>query len=694
MIPQALRDDNVHDKMPIYLKMLPRPAQKFFLRYLTSPVLLVVGILVFLVLIPLLLQDRIDLASNGINNILILDPRYKELIYNLPKNRWFDLTVQYRREKLNQFTPYKTINKTKCIDRENYLFEFSRLAHLDPYKDDLSQPHTLVVGDKTDVGKSLISQLKNRNIPVAHFGCQNSIDFSTYEAQKILEHVNISRAIVTCPMDFPKYSTTDGLQSVKKSYGIYIRGLFRYFQFRKIPFILAIPDPVEGEHETVSTMFEGKIVKFPLLMGPDSLVSHTMKECAISGKSRIEIRGNVSFCELTADQVADYLIENNKIPMRTHIIGSMSLSPQEILERINKENPKCNVTIVDSPHSSNKSPLTYTKVTLSGSQDEITKSLQQTDSSDTENPYLSIVVVGRHDNFSNGFETRTQNFINSIGKGLERHPLANIELVFVDYATPSDQTPLSSTFIFPDTLKDRTRFINIPVERHLQLQKKLNSTLSFFEYIVKNAGIRRAKGKFVLSTNPDNIFPSTFFQLVEQEDFNEGVFYRSIRWDTRDHTFDDITIDDLYQAMGEPWRLKSFDVKQRCHQGSSRFLISDSSQRFLDQAYPCGGGDFIMLSKEMWEASWGFDEVPANPNVDAVFLAKFMKMIPGYARMFLHPINMHQKHEKKNVMRKAVNDHDVVMAEYACNGESKSLGKIYDNYKWGFAGEEFEEVRI
>jgi hypothetical protein len=307
-------------------------------------------------------------------------------------------------------------------------------------------------------------------------------------------------------------------------------------------------------------------------------------------------------------------------------------------------------------------------------------------------PYLSIVVVGRHDNFSNGFEFRTQNFLDSLGKGLDRVPLADIELVFVDYATPEDQSPLHETFTLPPELKGKTRFIIVPEEKHKALQAKYDSRLGFFEYIVKNIGIRRAKGRYILSTNPDNLFPSNFFELVATEDFNEGVLYRSIRWDTRDHTFDNATIPEIWQAMGEPWRLKEFDVKVRCSTGDNRFTLSDGLQKFLDQAYPCGGGDFLLASRKLWDVVWAFNEVPSNPNVDAVFLAKFMKLLPGYARFFIHPMNMHQRHAKKNVQRPAVENLDVVMEEVACVGESKTLGNNWDLFKWGQPTDVYKEI--
>lgn len=168
-IPYALQNDEPKNKMPFYIRVLPRSAQKFLLRYCTSPVILICCIIFFLIIIPTLLQDKIEEASSGINNIIDIDPRYRELIYNLPKeNRWLDLVVQYRKEKLNQFSPYKTYNQTKCIDRKLYHFEYVRLLGLDPYKQNLSKPYVLVIGEKTDVGRAVINRLEKDGTDYAH----------------------------------------------------------------------------------------------------------------------------------------------------------------------------------------------------------------------------------------------------------------------------------------------------------------------------------------------------------------------------------------------------------------------------------------------------------------------------------------------------------------------------------------------
>jgi hypothetical protein len=691
LLPHALAAERTLDKMPIYLRILPHRLRRHALRHCTQPVVLVIAIILFLVVLPLLLRDQIDAASRGINGIYDLDPNYKYIVSAKPSNPWLELSLTYRREVLTDFTPYMAEPGTGCIDRSRYRFEFARLVGLHPYRHDLSRPHVLLVGDATDLGIAIWRRLNESKIDVAHTGCQHSVDWASGDAGILIERVNLTRAILACPMTLPKFARTDGTASARRTHSTFLRGFGRVMLRRGVPFVYVASGPIEKDHVALVAEFGGKVVQTPLLLSDNNILGQTVRECRKAGQSWVEVSEDAEVSSLTVEDVAEYVLKGS-IPDRAELLGGETANLRRTIAKMAGE---CNVSFRNSPRKPEPSTENWTRVLLEPKPKALSDFMQRDfPLKKGTPPYLSIVVVGRHDNFSGGFETRTQNFIDSIGRGLERAPLADIELVFVDYATPKDRTPLHETFTHPPQLKGITRYIQVPVEKHELLQAKYDSRLGFFEYIVKNIGLRRARGRFILSTNPDNLFPSTLFELIAIQDFHEGVLYRSVRWDTRDHTFDNATVAELWQAMGEPWRLKEFDVKVRCSVGDNRFTVSDSLKKFLDQAYPCGGGDFLLASRKLWDTVWAFNEVPSNPNVDAVFLAKFMKLLPGYARFFIHPLNMHQRHEKKNVQRPAVKDLDIVMEEVACVGESKTLGNNWDTHRWGQDGEVYDEIQM
>ena len=71
-----------------------------------------------------------------------------------------------------------------------------------------------------------------------------------------------------------------------------------------------------------------------------------------------------------------------------------------------------------------------------------------------------------------------------------------------------------------------------------------------------------------------------------------------------------------------------------------------------------------------------------------------MRMLPGYARYYLHTITVHQRHPKKNVRRQAIENHEEVIREYGCAGDSRTLGRYSDNPRWGLPFDCFPKVVI
>jgi hypothetical protein len=687
MLPYAFPDsDRARDKMPWYLRVLPRFAQKLAMRYCTQPVLLVLAILIFLVILPLALRDQIDEASRGINGIYAIDPSYKYLVSSRPANPWLELSLTYRQQALTDFTPYLPERDTKCINRSAYAFEYSRLMGIHPYRDVFSQPHVLLVGDSTDLGVAIWRSLNASGYRVAHTGCQHSIDWSATDTAVIIEKVNITHGFVACPMALPKFASSNGVPWGKGFHSSYLKGFGRLMAQKRAPFTYVASSPIEGEHEAIVWQAGGAVVEAPLLLSPNNIVGNAVRECKKAGRSTIEMLDNETISDITADDVADFLVRSidGPLPQRVQIVGTKTNSLRTTIEAA-VAGVRCDLTFQPSPHFHEVSEIPKTIVKLVGNPNAIGDFVKQEFAVKTREPYVSIVVVGRSD--ADGFEQRAQHFLDSIGNGLTRAPLADIELVFIDYATPAGQPPLHEAFKLPVQLKGRVRFVQVPIEKHRELQKKYNSTVPFFEHIAKNIGIRRARGRFILSTNPDNLFPSNLFELIAAEDFNDGVLYRAGRWY---HPSDNGTAE-IWQAMGEPWRLQELGVKMKCSIGDDRFTVNDGVKKFLGQAYPCGAGDFLLASRQLWDTVWGFSEMPSNPHADATLLAKFMKLIPGYARFFIHPVILHQGHEK-NVRDQAAQDVDAVIAEIACFGTSKTLGNNWDLHKWGQAGEAFAET--
>ncbi|KAH0792315.1 Methyltransferase FkbM family [Histomonas meleagridis] len=308
--------------------------------------------------------------------------------------------------------------------------------------------------------------------------------------------------------------------------------------------------------------------------------------------------------------------------------------------------------------------------------------------------YASIVLTGRNDGYGIGFENRAQNFLKAIDYALKVVPLADVEIVLVDYATPVKNKLLSEVLKVPSGLHDKIRFIVVPPSVHTMLEERYQTKYDFLEYVAKNIGIRRLFGKFILTTNADCLFPTEFFELIAAHQFNSAVVYRGNRWDLKPDTLKthNITMDNLIKIISETWTVSNMDIVQWCTDFDYRFAVIDSCREYKRKAASCAPGDFQMLSKYMWEAVQGFNEVPANPATDSVFIARMMKLMPGYMPMFVHPLFLHQYHNQSYGKRKIFPKEKPAKNDYCCIGNCISCAPFYDRNDWGLINYTFREI--
>src|SRR6185503_6904521 len=73
------------------------------------------------------------------------------------------------------------------------------------------------------------------------------------------------------------------------------------------------------------------------------------------------------------------------------------------------------------------------------------------------------------------------------------------------------------------------RFVEVPPALHERLPRA--SVLPLFQMIAKNAGIRRARGRFILATNIDIIFSNELVEYIASGRIEPGFMYRVDRHD-------------------------------------------------------------------------------------------------------------------------------------------------------------------
>ncbi len=154
--------------------------------------------------------------------------------------------------------------------------------------------------------------------------------------------------------------------------------------------------------------------------------------------------------------------------------------------------------------------------------------------------HLSLVVTTRNDNHGGEMLRRFQIFAETLLEQANRHSLAG-ELIVVEWNPPPGPR-------LHEVLKLRVksdcfaiRFIEVPPEAHRVIRNA--DVIPLFQMIGKNVGIRRARGEFVLATNPDLLFSDSVIAFMASDKLLPDVMYRIDRHDVPAEIPDNVSVD-------------------------------------------------------------------------------------------------------------------------------------------------------
>lgn len=156
-------------------------------------------------------------------------------------------------------------------------------------------------------------------------------------------------------------------------------------------------------------------------------------------------------------------------------------------------------------------------------------------------PYLSVVVTSRNDGHGGNPLARLQAFVNTFDAQCRRFGL-EAELIIVEWNPPPERPRLHQIVRRPEGCVFPLRYIEVPPPLHERLPRA--SVLPLFQMIGKNAGIRRARGRFVLATNIDIIFSNELVEFFASRQLRPGVIYRIDRHDIESDYPVDAALDD------------------------------------------------------------------------------------------------------------------------------------------------------
>ncbi len=280
---------------------------------------------------------------------------------------------------------------------------------------------------------------------------------------------------------------------------------------------------------------------------------------------------------------------------------------------------------------------------------------------------LSVVLVGRNDNYGGNFAERLQDCVTVLAKELS-HLNGRSEVIFVNY-NPLP-TPSVREFINWPTDSDKFSFrvLNVPQHVHLSLlQDNPDRQLPMLEFPAKNIGIRRAKGEFILSMNADIILPQGF--AAHLKNLRPDRYYRADRFDFsanvplkemthnvmsmhlkgRAFHFSPRTVTcGLNASLRFRWVLGHALYRLRTTIIPRRFPVHEICfDRRAEMLYHChASGDFMLMHRDSWAAIRGYSERSRTAlHVDS--LAVIQAATLGLKEVVLPMPIYHRDHERR-----------------------------------------------
>lgn len=202
-------------------------------------------------------------------------------------------------------------------------------------------------------------------------------------------------------------------------------------------------------------------------------------------------------------------------------------------------------------------------------------------------PLVSLVLTGRNDGYGGDFEARFFRTLRFNHLQLTARGIAH-ELVFVEWAPPPDRPLLAERLFAAVPELDRRVCRWYVVDREYQPALSLNPRLEYLEFAAKNVGVRRARGRFVLTSNCDVYLGRRVLDALEHQTLQPRVLYRAPRHDI---DLDAGQCPPDWSALEDPRNLAGpAHVLKGPYMGSAT-------------------GDFVLLDRESFHAIRGFNEV-------------------------------------------------------------------------------------
>ena len=220
-------------------------------------------------------------------------------------------------------------------------------------------------------------------------------------------------------------------------------------------------------------------------------------------------------------------------------------------------------------------------------------------------PYLSLIIAARNDNYAGGMLRRLQVCVDSFVHQVEAAALPS-ELILVDWNPPPDR-PLRTALKWPASPRSSTiRLITVPPAVHAR--QRFGDRLPIIIHRARNVGVRRARGTFILPTSADILFSDELIATFAMRRLDPAAIYRIVRHDVPEAVLEL----DSHDARLSYCREHVMQV----HGDERSYRIPGAPPLFTNAA-----GDFTLMSRELYARLRGIPEEHEfhSVHLDSVF---------------------------------------------------------------------------
>jgi hypothetical protein len=301
-------------------------------------------------------------------------------------------------------------------------------------------------------------------------------------------------------------------------------------------------------------------------------------------------------------------------------------------------------------------------------------------------PYISIVIVGRNDNYGVNFLERINTFVKHLDRQTSK--FNNIfELIIVEWNPLPDKPRLKDVLIRAKNFS--TRIITVPENLH----KIANMPAPVLEFWAKNVGIRRALGDYILVSNPDIMFSDHLVEELAKKNLQDDVVYRTDRYDYHGDGIQYISLENYIDfAVKNTFRVHMCPESVEVKYCDSIFNLPSSQRN--DIIFTNASGDFILSSRKTFEKARGlaWESSLTKGHVDSFSLIRLVKQGKIKSQfIFTRPFCIfHMDHPRKPNLIRWEPEVALAAAEWAGWFAKPS----WFNDDWGFRDYNLEEYTI